>query len=105
MIDESSSDGDAAAHTARQRTGKEAECILQSDKAKRLEDPRIDFLIGNAFLDKLIRHVVANGEGIEERSFLKDHPGPAAQGKELSLRNLDDVVAEEQDFAVIGTMK
>ncbi len=59
-------------------------------------------LSGTCFLDKLVGHVVANGERIEERALLKDHAGAGAQGEELLLGHMGNIFAEEQDAALVG---
>ena len=64
--------------------GYRAKGLLQLDKAERLVDAAVDLVVGNALLDQLVGHVVANGEGIEERALLEDHAGAGAEGKSRS---------------------
>ena len=99
-MDERAGNGDAAPHAAGEASGIKAEGLLESHEAKRLAHADIDFFVGNFFLDQLVGNVVAHGERIEERAFLKDHSGAGAQREELLLGNLRDLFAEEMNGAL-----
>ena len=49
--------------------------------------------------------IVADGERIEERTLLEDHAGAGAQGEKLLLGHEGDLLAEEQNAALIGTQQ
>ena len=102
MADEGAGDGDATPHAAGEAGGKERDGFLKADKAERLVDAAVDFFIGNAFLDELVGDIIADGEGVEECAFLKDHAGTGAEGKELLLWHAGDFLAEEMDGAMVG---
>ena len=82
--------------------GIKGEGLLELDKAQGFADAAVDFVVGDALLDELVSHIVADGERIEERALLEDHAGAGAQGKELFLGHGGDFFAEEQDAALVG---
>ena len=74
-------------------------------KEQDLADAGIDFVVGDFFLDELVGDVVADGEGVKERAFLKDHADAGAQGEELFLGHCGDFFAEELDAALVRAEK
>ena len=68
-------------------------------------DARVDFIIGHALLDELVGDVVADGEGIEKRTLLEDHAGAGAQGKQPLFAHGGDLLAEEQNAALVGAQQ
>ena len=82
--------------------GKETEGLFEPDEAQGLAHAHIDFVVGNFFLNQLIGDVVAHGERIEERAFLKDHAGASAQRERALLGHVRNIFAEEVNAARVG---
>ena len=61
------------------------ESLFQADKSERLVDAAVDLFVGHCLLDQLIGDVVAHGERIKERAFLKDHSGARSARGTASL--------------------
>ena len=69
-------------HAAGEAGGVKREGLFEADEAEDFAHAAVDLVVGDAFSDELVGHVVAHGERIEERALLKDHAGAGAEGKE-----------------------
>jgi len=100
-VDEGAGDGDATPHAAGEAARIQVERLVELDKFESLVDAGVDLIVGHALLDELVGNVVADGEGVEERAFLKDHAGAGAQGKQQLFTHGCDLLAEEQDASLV----
>src|SRR5262249_30937208 len=91
---ESTGDGNATAHTAREFGRKEIHCAFEFDKAKRFAYPRLDLVAVGAFLVKAVSDVVSNGHGIEQSAFLEDETDFAAEAKKVPFGHGTEFLAE-----------
>src|SRR5579871_1482159 len=103
VMDESTGNGDAAAHSPRKTARIQAEGLLQTYKAKFLTNAYIDFVIRHLFLDELIGDVIPDGQRVKESAFLKDHTGARAQMKQILLGDMRNFFAKEKDGARVWT--
>jgi hypothetical protein len=76
--------------------------MFELDEAESLCDAALDFVFGNMIFGEAVAYVVADGEGVKERAFLKDGADAGAEGEEVALLHLADVFPEEGDAACVG---
>ena len=72
----------------------------EPDEAEHFFDAAVDFLQRHVgFLVQLVADVFANGERVEERALLEDHPQIRADGHQLVLAELIDALAVDPHHA------
>src|ERR1035441_3486484 len=102
MANESAGDGHAALHAAGEAGWKKRKCLFEAHKGQGFPNADIDFVVGNEFLNKLVGDIVADGEGIEERAFLKDHAGSNAKREEVRFGHGGYLFTEELYASLVG---
>ena len=82
--------------------GNFAMVFSSSTNLKGLDDALVGLFFGDLLFVEAVGHVVFDGEGVEERGFLKDHADARAQLEEIGLAHAGDVLAEDANGAGVG---
>src|SRR5882672_5286841 len=93
--DESTGDGNAAAHAAREFGGNEIDGVFEFDEAENLADVWLDFVGIGAVFEEAIGDVFGDGHRIEERAFLKDKADFAAEVEEFTFGHAGEILSED----------
>ena len=100
--DDGAGDGDAAAHASGKLGREFVESPLELDEAEGFGGAGGDLVVGEVLFDEPVADVVADGEGVEERTFLKDSADGAAKLEEVLLAHGADFFAEDEDATGVG---